>query len=192
MRELRALVAAVAFLTRIPVPRSLELGADDVARAAAWFPLVGAGLGAVTGLVAVGLAHRLPPLLAAALAVGLLALLTGALHFDALADTADAAGATTRERALEIMRDHAIGTYGALALLLDVTIRVAAVGSLVHHHAVADLTAAVALARAVPVCIASVLPYARAGGGLGAPFTLGSPLRALARSRSCSRSSSPA
>ncbi len=175
--ELRAALAAVAFLTRIPVAAALD-GAD-VRRAGAYFPLVGAGLGAVTGLVALGLSHLLPSLLAAVLAAAALALLTGALHFDALADTADGLGGSTRERALEIMRDHTIGTYGALALVLDVGVRVFTVGALLDQgHVVADLVAAGAVARAVPVGIASALPYARAGGGIGSPFTSGSRSRA--------------
>jgi cobalamin synthase len=78
------------------------------------------------------------------------------------------------------MRDHTIGTYGALALLLDVAVRVFAVGSLLDQgHVVADLAAAGAVSRAVPVAIASALPYARASGGIGAPFTLGSRVRAV-------------
>lgn len=178
MRELRAALAAVAFLTRIPV--SVALDGADVARAGAYFPLVGAGLGAVTGLAALGLSHVVPSLLAAVLAVALLALLTGALHFDALADTADALGGSTRERALEIMRDHTIGTYGALALVLDLGVRIVAIGALLDQgHVVAYLAAAGAVARAVPVGIASLLAYARASGGIGAPFTLGSRGRAV-------------
>lgn len=177
--ELRAALAAVAFLTRIPIRAALDAG--DVTRGGAYFPLVGAGLGAVTGLVALALSHAVPSLLAAAIALAVLALLTGALHFDALADTADAAGGTTRERALAIMRDHTIGTYGALALVLDVAIRVVAVGALLDQgHVVAYLAAAGALARAVPVAVASALPYARESGGIGVPFTHGSRGRAVA------------
>ena len=59
------------------------------------------------------------------------AVLTGVLHLDALADTADALGAATRERALEIMRDHSIGAYGAVALcvLLHAALLLAAVAA---------------------------------------------------------------
>jgi adenosylcobinamide-GDP ribazoletransferase len=175
--ELRAALAAVAFLTRIPVP--VPLDGADVTRAGAYFPIVGGALGAVTGLVALGLSHVVPSLLAAALAVVVLVLLTGALHFDALADTADAAGGWTRDRSLEIMRDHRIGTYGTLALVLDVVVRVLAIGALLDRsHVVADLVAAGAVARAVPVVVASVLPYARPGGGIGAPLAHGSRSRA--------------
>ena len=63
-------------------------------------------------------AGPLPSLGAAALGLGVAALLTGALHLDALADTADALGGATRERRLEIMRDHAIGAFGAVALVV--------------------------------------------------------------------------
>jgi adenosylcobinamide-GDP ribazoletransferase len=96
---LRAGVAAAAFLTRLPLGR-LDLGADDVARGSFLFPLVGAAIGALVGLAAVGFAAFLPSLLAAGLAVGLEALLTGGLHLDGLADTADALGTRSRARSL--------------------------------------------------------------------------------------------
>src|SRR5581483_2417227 len=102
MPAVRAAAAAVAFLTRIPV--SLPLTAADVARGAVLFPVVGAGIGAAVGGTADALARPLTPTLAAVLGVALGSALTGALHLDGLADTADALGATTRERALEIMR----------------------------------------------------------------------------------------
>ena len=111
--ELRAAAAALAFLTRIPVGRWLDLDGDDVGRARLAFPLVGAAVGAAVGAIAAALAGPFSPPLAAAIALVAGAVLTGALHLDGLADTADALGAHSRERALEIMRDHSIGTYGA-------------------------------------------------------------------------------
>src|SRR5713226_885335 len=131
--ELRGLAAALTFLTRIPLGRRLVLDGDDVARAGPAFPLVGAGIGAAVGGIAAALAHPLSPLLAVALALAVGALLTGALHLDALADTADALGARSRERALEIMRDHAVGAYGAVAIALDLLIKGAALSVLVDR-----------------------------------------------------------
>ncbi|MDX6516540.1 MAG: adenosylcobinamide-GDP ribazoletransferase, partial [Gaiellaceae bacterium] len=87
-REGRALVAALSFLTRVPVGGSLVLDGDDVARGGVAFPLVGAGIGAAVGGIATALAHSLTPLLAVALALAAGTLLTGALHLDALADSA--------------------------------------------------------------------------------------------------------
>src|SRR4051795_8138942 len=94
--EPRAAVAAGAFLTRVPAGRLLRVDVGDVARAGLWFPLVGAGIGAAVGGTAAALDGPLGPLLAAALAVALGTALTGALHLDALADTADAFGGRSR------------------------------------------------------------------------------------------------
>jgi adenosylcobinamide-GDP ribazoletransferase len=154
----------VAFLTRIPVGRFVELDAADVARGAPALPVVGAAIGALAALVAEGAGRGLPPLLAAALGLTVGAGLTGALHLDALADTADAL--TKRgEAALAIMRDHSIGAYGATALFLDLIVKASALAALVAGTgAVGPAAAAGALSRAVPLVVASVLPPVRAEG----------------------------
>jgi adenosylcobinamide-GDP ribazoletransferase len=164
MPAARAALAAVTFLTRVPVGRRLELEAADVCRGSALFPLVGAGIGAAAGGVAAVAVQVLPPLAAGGLAIGAGALLTGALHLDALADTADALGGMSRERALGIMGDHRIGSFGAVSLALDLIIRASVVGGLaVAGVAVAALAAAGACSRALAPVLAAALPYARAG-----------------------------
>lgn len=165
---MRAPLAAVAFLTRIPVGRSVELGADDVARGAALFPLVGGAVGAACGVLADLLAGPLPAVVAGGLAVALAAVLTGAMHLDALADTADALGGRTRERSLEIMRDHAVGAFGAVALVLVCLVDAATLGSLgsTGDAALVGLAAGAA-GRAAILPLALLLPYARPGGGQG-------------------------
>lgn len=177
--ELRALLAALTFLTRIPVGRMLVLDGDDVARAGPGFPLVGAGIGAAVGGISAALADPLSPLLAVALALAAGTVLTGALHLDALADSADALGARSRQRALEIMRDHAIGAYGAVAIVLDLLIKAAALSALVNRaHVLRFAVVAGALSRLTPVLLAAWLPYARPGGGAGASLTRGGRSRA--------------
>ena len=164
----RAAVASVAFLTRIPLGARVLVGPDDVARGAVLFPLVGAGLGAAVGGLAVGLDGPLSPLLAAALAVGLEALLTGAIHLDGLGDTADGLGAPTRERALEVMREPAIGSFGAAALGVDLLVKTAALTAvLAGPDPVLAVVAAFALGRAAPLALAWGFPYARTDGGTG-------------------------
>jgi adenosylcobinamide-GDP ribazoletransferase len=111
MQVARAAAAAVAFLTRVPVGRWIALDGADVARGAALFPVVGAGVGALGGLVAAGLERSSPPFVAGAVGIAACALVTGALHLDALADTADALGGVDRARALLIMRDPGGGLY---------------------------------------------------------------------------------
>lgn len=164
--ELRGLLAAVAFLTRIPIKARLD--AADIARGSVFFPLVGAGIGAAMGGTADGLTGMLGTALAAVCALAVGAVLTGALHLDALADSADALGAQTRERALEIMRDHAIGAYGTIALVLDVLLKGTALAVLAaHDNVLRYAVCAGAVARVVPVVLSLALPYARQGDGLG-------------------------
>jgi adenosylcobinamide-GDP ribazoletransferase len=156
----------VAFLTRVPVGRG-ALSADDVARGAALFPLVGAAIGAAVGGTAILLEPTLPALLAAALAVTVELVLTGALHVDGLADTVDALGAATRERALEIMRDPRIGAFGACAVAVDLLVRTLAIAALLDRGgALVSLTVSGAFGRAAILPLAAALPYARPGGGL--------------------------
>src|SRR5438876_11951008 len=150
--ELRGLAAALAFLTRVPVGRSVVLDAAEVARGAAYFPLIGAGVGAVVGGVTAALCDPLTAPLAAVVGLAVAAALTGALHLDALADTADALGAWTRERALEIMRDHSIGSYGGVALVLDLAVKGIALAVLAERHGVVRFAVcAAAAARIAPV-----------------------------------------
>jgi adenosylcobinamide-GDP ribazoletransferase len=171
---LRAVAGAVSFLTRIPVGSRLELEAEDVARGAVLFPVVGAGLGAVVGLVVVGLDARLSALLAAALAVALEAALTGAIHLDALADSADGLGAGSRVRALEIMREPTIGAFGTTALLLDLVVKTAALAAVAAGpRAILAVVAAYALGRTAPPALGWALPYARPEGGSGSILTGG-------------------
>jgi adenosylcobinamide-GDP ribazoletransferase len=168
----RAAAAAVTFLTRVPLGRAVALDAADVARGALLFPLVGAGVGAVAGGTAL-LAHRaLSPFVAAALAVAVAVALTGAMHVDALADTADSAGARNRERALEIIRDSRNGSFGAAAVVLDLLVKSAAIAELLDDGlAFAALVAAGALSRAASPALAAVLPYPRVEGGPGSVLT---------------------
>ena len=165
---LRGLLAAISFLTRVPVGRAIAFDGADVARGAPFFPLVGAGIGGIVALAGVAATHALPPLLSAALALALGAVLTGALHLDALADAADGLGGRTREDALRIMREHTIGAYGAVALISVLAIKTVAVGALLAIDGGAPaLLAAGALSRAVIVPLGVVLPYARAADGKG-------------------------
>src|SRR5580765_3656192 len=164
MRVARGLLGAVAFLTRIPVGRLVELDAGDVARGAPALPLVGGAVGALVAAVAEGAGRGVPALVAAGIGLAVGAAITGALHLDALADTADAL--TKRgDAALAIMRDHAIGAYGATALFLDLLVKAGALATLVAGTgAVGPAVAAGALARAVPLVVATTLPPMREEG----------------------------
>jgi len=156
-----SLLAAVAFLTRIPIRRAFST--EQVARAAAWFPLVGGLLGLIYGAAWYGATRLVPPYVAAILVVTCEALLTGALHFDGLADMADGfGGGRTRDDVLRIMRDHAIGTYGATALMLMLLLTASCLIALKTPLLVACwLTAGGAFGRWAIVLLSRTLPYAR-------------------------------
>jgi adenosylcobinamide-GDP ribazoletransferase len=164
---MRGLVAAVQFLTRIPVRTR---SAADVAGAVMWFPVVGGLIGAVVGGVAAGLDEVVPTAVAAAVAVLLGVALTGALHEDGLADTADAlAGGWTREQRLAILDDPRHGTFGVAALCGSIVVRVVAVAALAPAEAFTGLVAAHSLARGAAVGAMGVVPVAKPDG-LGAIY----------------------
>jgi adenosylcobinamide-GDP ribazoletransferase len=120
----KSFAAAIAFLTRVPMGKTT---AADVARSAGWFPLVGMLIGLIYCVPAALFKGHLPTELIAVLVLILDTLLTGALHFDGLADTADGfGGGKNRDDILRIMRDHAIGSYGGLALAVIVALKVIA------------------------------------------------------------------
>lgn len=161
---LRSLAAAGTFLTRLPIPA--RAGCTSVVAGAGAFGVVGAGIGALVGGTTALLYHIEPAAIAAAVAVALELLLTGALHLDGLADSADGLGAHGRERALAAMRDHALGAYGVCAIALDLLLKTAALAALAPD-ALAATVAALSLSRAAALPLARTLPYARTGAGTG-------------------------
>jgi adenosylcobinamide-GDP ribazoletransferase len=163
--RLAELAAALMLLTRLPA--GLLPAPAAPARAVWAYPLVGAlvgGIGAVVDLL--GRRAGLPPPLAAVWTLAAMVLVTGGLHEDGLADTADGfGGGATKERKLAIMRDSRIGTYGVLALGLALAARGTAIAALAHPGAA--LVVAGAGGRAVIAALVALLPAARPDG-LGA------------------------
>lgn len=160
---MKSFFAGVAFLTRLPVGKIATFDAADVAHSAGWFPAIGLLLGAVYALAAVLLRTHLPPAVIAVLLIVLDALLTGALHFDGLADTADGfGGGKTRDDVLRIMREHAIGSYGGLALAALVALKTTAYTRLLQQSDwLTALILAPALGRWSMLLLTATLPYAR-------------------------------
>jgi adenosylcobinamide-GDP ribazoletransferase len=149
--------AALMLLSRLPV--GADVSREARRWASAWFPLVGALLGALAGLTQLALAPALGPWLAATCALLVSALLTGALHEDGLADSADAlGGARDRAAIFAILKDSRHGTYGVLALVFSALLRVGALARLDTLAPVALVLAAV-VARAAMVALLAALPY---------------------------------
>jgi adenosylcobinamide-GDP ribazoletransferase len=169
----KSFLAAIAFLTRLPVGKLAALEAADVAHSAGWFPLIGVLLGLVYTLAASLLKGHLPLSTVAVVLVFLDVLVTGALHFDGLADTADGfGGGTTHGDTLRIMRDHAIGSYGGVALAVCVALKVTAYAALLKQSDwIPALILTPALGRWSILLLTATLPYARPSasvvGGMG-------------------------
>lgn len=164
---MRGFLAALGLLTRIPVG-SGDRDESDLARSVAWLPVVGAAIGLASAGAYVLLLGVLPDLTAAAVSTTFGVLVTGALHEDGLADTADAFGAGAgREETLRIMKDPTHGSFGVIALTLSVVLRVLAVGALTASTALLIVPVAHALGRAGAIGVMAWLPPAT-GDGLGA------------------------
>lgn len=162
--------AAISFMTRLPVGRSER----DLAQACWAFPIAGLLIGfAGGGAFALSFSWGVPSVVAALLALLTMALLTGALHEDGLADTADGLAGNTPERRLEIMRDSRIGVYGVLALIFSVGLRGGALAAMSEPGTgFAALLAAAALSRGLLPGMMYVMPLASASGlaaGVGTP-----------------------
>jgi adenosylcobinamide-GDP ribazoletransferase len=153
---LRGLPAAFGFLTRLPVG-GFPYSPDELRWSSAYFPLVGAVLGAALAAVMM-LSARAGTVVAATLAVSAGMLLTGAFHEDGLADTADAlGGATDRDKLFVILRDSRIGSFGAAALCMALLLRVALLSALSGAAPLA-LVLTQSLARLPPVWMMALLP----------------------------------
>lgn len=157
-------LAAVQFLTRVPLPQSWlrpvsGSGGADLGQAAVYFPLVGALIGLATGGVIWLAAHVWPLGVAVLVGLALEALLTGSLHEDALADFCDAfGGGWTRDEVLRILDDSRVGSYGVLGLLLGVLLRYSALAAMPAGEIVAATVAAAVLGRWSMLWAMAMLP----------------------------------
>ncbi|MGD7733245.1 adenosylcobinamide-GDP ribazoletransferase [Propionibacteriaceae bacterium G57] len=182
---MRGFMAALGLFTTLPAPALARIDKATARRAMSWFPAVGLLLGVLAGAV-FGLVSWLSmPLLGAVAAVGVLALATGGLHLDGVADTADGLGSRRpADEALVIMKRSDIGPMGVLALVFVVLLDIAALVSLAGVDgwlgAVALVLAAATGRLAVVFATAPGRPSARPGG-FGSLFEgAGSPVPAAA------------
>ncbi|MBI5926983.1 MAG: adenosylcobinamide-GDP ribazoletransferase [Aquabacterium sp.] len=180
LHELRLMLVALQFLTRVPVPGWVGFEPSWLQGCMRYFPLIGALVGLAGALVLAAAAFWWPPAVAVVLSMAFTVWLTGGFHEDGLADTCDGLGGTvSRERALTIMKDSRIGSYGALGLILMLLLKAAVLASLAtplfneldsaeSSHVRQVLLAWTMMAmiwchaasRLVPVCLTRVLPYA--------------------------------
>ncbi len=165
MTGVRGLIVAVQFLTRLPTPQLKDYTDDDFGRAAVWFPFVGLIVGAAVAAPVVALDDT--PLLAGLVGTVVWVWITGALHVDGLADVADAFGASHRDpaRFAEVLKDPHVGTFGVVAVVLQVAAKLVLISELVVRDHGWALVLVPALSRWANLALTRLVPPLHAGLG---------------------------
>lgn len=152
-RQIELFFTSLMFYTRIPIPKCIKSRHEELNCATRFYPLVGCIIGALSFVVFWAANYLFSPEISAILTLGAGVLLTGAFHEDGFADTFDGfGGGYTKEKILEIMKDSRIGTYGTMALILQMALKIFALASFageppavlallfVMYHSLARLT----------------------------------------------------
>lgn len=170
--ELKTFLLATQFLTRLPVPVGNAYTKERFGESVRHYPLVGIFVGAIVAALYYAASFVWPQTVAILLSTAASLLLTGAFHEDGLADTFDGmGGGTTPQRALEIMKDSRIGTYGVVAVASVLALKVAALSFFTVTTAVITLIAAHGLSRLSSVLVISTSRYVRDDGS-GKPIAI--------------------
>jgi len=165
LAELRYFFTALGYFTRVPVPRWVGFDPAWLNRAARYFPLVGALVGALAACVYLAALRIFPTGVAVLLSMAVTLLATGAFHEDGLADCFDAfGGGYRREDVLRIMHDSRIGAFGAIGLVVALALKWQVLAALPPMRAAMLMIAGHAASRACAISYLVSLDYVRAEG----------------------------
>jgi cobalamin 5''-phosphate synthase/cobalamin synthase len=177
--HLQALIAALQFLTRFPVPVEVPFVPAVLKRSVIYFPAAGLAIGLVAGLASLLLPYAVPVWPAAVLLLALWIALSGGLHLDGWMDTADGVlSHRSRERMLDIMKDSRVGAMGVIAAILLLLLKVSLLASLLEYAVREDgrgllfalLVVSACWSRAWMAAAIAYWPPARGEEGIGAMF----------------------
>lgn len=165
---MKRLLAALQFLTIIPLPRGFTPDEQALGGSIPLFPVIGLGIGVVVALADWGLGLLFPVGVTSVFAAILLIALSGGLHMDGLADTADGFfSSRPRERILEIMRDSRTGPMGVTAVVCVIALKIAIIASLPAPPRAWILLLTPVAGRSALLVQMALLPYARSEGLVG-------------------------
>ncbi len=171
MHPLASFLAALRFLTIVPLTWHCEQDGRFFVASLPWFPVIGLLIGLAAALLISCLMPFFPPPVLAMAAIVLIAGVSGCLHLDGLADSGDGLlSSRPRERILEIMRDSHTGAMGVIAIVVVLLGKYAALSSLGASTLIATLIVMPVAGRCAIVLTMACLPYAREGVGLGRLF----------------------
>ena len=164
------LLAALQFLTTVPIPRRGEINAEEVGASLGYFPLVGLFLGGVLAGIDWSLSLILPSSMVNAVIIIALLLLTGALHVDGFIDTCDALfGRRTPQERWQIMSDSRVGSFGVVGAFCLLLLLYVSLGGIAEAYKMVALILMPALSRWSIVYAIFAFPYAKPAG-LGKTF----------------------
>ena len=166
-----ALLLALQFLTRIPLPFKVKYTAEKLAAGSMVFPLIGMLLGAIYYGTALLFGMVIPQGAVAGVLIAAMFLLTGGLHLDGFADTMDGmASGRTGKAMLEIMKDSSSGAIGVVSVAVILIVRYAGLAALRPGELLPVLLVAPAAGRIVMLAAMNFFKYAGNSDGLGKPF----------------------
>ncbi len=169
MKSLQPFFSAVRFLTILPVPEGWCGDAESFRKSADWYPLVGLLIGLLAGVFDLLLCWLLPLPVASAILLTAMIVVTGALHMDGMADSADAFFSSRgRERMLEIMKDSCAGPMGVAALILLMLTKWTLLVALPEGYRFQVIALMPVCGRCAIAFLITWLPYARPEGGTAA------------------------
>jgi len=175
---MNAFLAALGFLTRIPVPED-RINSYNLSRSMIFFPVVGGIIGAVSAGIYLVLKPFLPGSVLFVLVIMVPLFLSGGIHFDGLLDTCDGIfSGRSRERSLEIMRDSRVGSMGVAAGILSLLLRYSILIALPEYTIPFLLISQAATGRWVIALAVHFFPYARPEG-LGKVFAISKRISAV-------------
>ena len=168
---MKSLLAAVQFLTVIPFPKSFVSGEKDLEKCVTFFPVVGLLIGLIIAAIDHIIGFILPPFPASVITVIALIGISGGLHMDGLADTADGFfSARPRDKMLEIMKDSRTGVMGVIAVVFLILLKISLLLSLSLPFRFGIIMLMPIAGRCSLVIMMTALPYVRSEGGLATAF----------------------
>ncbi len=171
VRAVYSLLAAIRFLTLLPVSWKAEKDVCYLKSSLYFFPLVGAIIGLLVGGIGAQLIRFLPSTIVSVIAVILLAVVSGCLHLDGLADSCDGLfSARSREKMLTIMRDSNIGVMGVTGIISVFFLKFTALSSLGQSLLFGALVLMPLSGRVSMLIMMAILKYVRGDEGLGYHF----------------------
>lgn len=171
---MKPLLAAIQFLTVIPFPKSFVGGEKELEKCVPYFPIIGLLIGIIIAAFDHGIGFVIPPLPVSVITAIAMTCISGGLHMDGLADSADGFfSARPRDKILEIMRDSRTGVMGVIAVVFVIILKVSLLMSLFPSYRFGIILLMPLAGRCSLVMMMRTLPYVRYEGGLATAFGKG-------------------